>query len=143
MVGLHLALQHADALGQHGGVLSDGAGRPALEEPGPQLPFLRTGQANDVLRVVGGALDEGKRLQHGVVHVGRHLGPFLGQRTRLALGDEVPDEAEPPRAEDDDARPDHQGGATDGSQRGDRRVPLDQQDDAARTDEDRRQRRGR
>ena len=127
MIGLHLALQQADALGEHGGVLADGARGPALEEPGAQLALLGPGQAHDVLGIVGRPLDERQRLEHRVVDVGRHLGPLLGQRTRLALGDEVADQAQPPGAEDDDARRDDEGGAADGPQRGDRGVALDQQ----------------
>ena len=50
VVGLDLALQQADALGQHGGVLTDGARRAALEEPGPQLALLGPGEAHHVLR---------------------------------------------------------------------------------------------
>ena len=126
--------KQADALGQHGGVLTDGPRRPALEQPGPQLAFLGPGEAHDVLRVVGRPLDERQRLEHRVVDVGRHLGPLLGQGPRLALGDEVPHQAQPPGAEDDDARRDDEGGAADGPQRGDGRVTLDQQDDAARPD---------
>ena len=67
--------------------------------------------------------------------VGRHLRPLLGQRTRLAFGDEIPHEAEPPRAEDDDARRDDQGGAPDGPERGHGGVALDQEGDPARRDE--------
>ena len=114
VVGLHLALQEADALGQHRGVLADGSRRPALEQPGPQLALLGPGQAHHVLRVVGRALDERQGLEHRVVDVGRHLGPLLGQGAGLALGDEVAHQAEPPGPEDDDAGRHDEHGATDG-----------------------------
>ena len=136
MIGLHLPLQQADPLGEHGGVLADRSGRPALEEPGAQLALLGPGEAHHLLGIVGRPLNERQRLQHRIVDMGRHLGPLLGQRTRLALGDEVPEEAQPPRAEDDDARRDDQRGPADGPERGDRRVALDQQGDAARPDEE-------
>ena len=136
MVGLDLALQQADTLGQHGGVLADGARRPALEEPGPQLALLGPGQAHHVLGVVGRALNERQRLEHRVVDVGRHLRPLLGQRPRLAFGDEVADQAQPPRPEDDDDGGDDQHGAADGPQRGDGGVAHDEHDDAARPESD-------
>ena len=135
VIGLHLSLQQADPLGQHGGVLPDGARGPALEEPGAQLALLGPGEAHDLLGIVGRTLNERQRLERRVVDVGRHLRPLLGQRTRLAFGDEVPHEAEPPGAEDDDARRDDQGGAANGPERGHRGVALDQQGDAARSDE--------
>ena len=135
VVRLHLALQEPDALGQHGGVLPDGARRPALEQPGPQLALLGPGQAHHVLGIVGRALDERQRLEHRVVDVGRHLRPLLGQRTRLALGDEVAHQAQPPGAEDDDAGRDDEHGAADGPQGGDRGVALDQDGDPDRADE--------
>ena len=136
VVRLHLALQQPDALGQHGGVLADGAGRPALEQPGPQLALLGPGQAHDVLGVVGRALDERQRLQHRVVDVGRHLRPLLGQRARLALGDQVADQAQPPRAEDD-ARLAATTSAAPPTGRSAATVvwPMTSSDDAARPDE--------
>ena len=121
MVGLDLALQQPDALGQHRGVLADGTRRAPLEEPGPQLALLGPGQPHHVLRVVGRPLDQRQGLEHRVVHVRRHLRPLLGQRPRLALGDEVAHQAEPPGAEDDDAGRDHERGAAERPQRGDGR----------------------
>ena len=68
--------------------------------------------------------------------VGRHLGPLLGQCAGLALGDEVPGEAEPPGPEDDDGRRNHQCGTPHGPQGRHGGVSLDQQDDPAGGDED-------
>ena len=67
--------------------------------------------------------------------VGRHLGALLGQRPRLALGDEVPHQAQPPGTEDDDARRDDEDGTADGPQGRHRRVALDQHGHTHRTDE--------
>jgi hypothetical protein len=126
VISLDLPLQQADTFAEHGGVLPDGTGRATLEEPGAQLTLLDPGEAHHLLGIVGRALNERQRLQHRVMDVGRHLGPFFGQRTRLALGDEVPEEAQPPRAEDHDTRRNDQYGATDGPERRHRRVTLDQ-----------------
>ncbi len=88
-----------------------------------------------MLGVIGGALDQRQGLEHRVVDVGRHVGPLLGRGTRLALGDEVPDQAQPPGAEDDDGRGNDEEGATHGPQRGDGGVALDQDGDPRRPDE--------
>ena len=112
VIRLDLALEHADALGQGGRLVADGAGRPALEQPRPELALLGPGQADHVLGIVGRALDEGQGLEDRVVDVGRHLGPLLGQGPGLALGHQVAHQAEPPRPEDHhDGRDDQQGAA--------------------------------
>ena len=93
VVGLDLALEHADALGQRRRLLADGARGPPLEQPGPQLALLGPGQPHHVLGIVGRALDEGQCLEDRVVDVGRHLGPLLGQGPGLALRHQVADQA--------------------------------------------------
>ena len=100
VVGLHLTLQHADALGHRRGIVTEGARRAALEEPRPQLALLAAGQARHVLGVIGRTLDESERLQHRVVHVGRHLRPLLGQGPGLAFRHQVAHQADPPGPED-------------------------------------------
>ena len=112
-------------------------GGPPLEEPGPQLALLGTGQAHHVLRVVGRALDERKRLEHRVVYVSRHLRPLLGQGAGLPLGDQVADEAEPPRAEDDDDSSHDEHRPADRSQGGRRGVAVvhDEKGHTGQTDE--------
>ena len=47
----------------------------ALEQPGAQLALLGPGQLDDLLRVVGGPLDQGQGLQHRVVDAGGHVAP--------------------------------------------------------------------
>ena len=131
VIGLDVALEQSDPLGQDRDVVADGAGRPALEQPGPQLSLLGPGQAHHVLRVVGRALDEGERLQHRVVHVRGHLAPFLGQRPRFTFGHQVADQADPPRPEDDHDGGDHQQGAAERAQGGGAGVAQDEHDDAA------------
>src|SRR5664280_154001 len=100
VIGLDLALDGSDALGQRSCVVR--ARGPTFEQPGAELAFLGPGQTHDLAGVVGGTLDQCQRLEHGVVHVGRHPGPLLGHGTGLALGHEVPHQAEPPRAEHHD-----------------------------------------
>ena len=48
------------------------------EQPVPELAFLQPGEAHDLARVVGAALHERERLQHGVVQVRGHVGPLVG-----------------------------------------------------------------
>ena len=130
VIGLDVPLEEADALGQVCHFVAEGAGRPALEQPGPQLSFLGPGQAHHVLRVLGRALDQCERLQHRVVHVCGHLAPLLGQRPRLAFGHQVAHQAEPPGPEDEHDGGDDQQGAAERAQGGGAGMAQDQHDDA-------------
>ena len=72
VIRLHLADQLVERR-------ADGARRrrrPAVQ-PRAQLTFLAAGQADDPARVVGAAPHEGQGVEHGVVEVGRDLGPLL------------------------------------------------------------------
>ena len=60
-----------------------------------------------------------------------HLGPLFGPGSGLALGEEVAHQPQPPRPENDDDGGQEQDGASNGPQRGGRRMPgLDEEDDA-------------
>src|SRR5215207_7847078 len=74
-------------------------------QPGPQLPLLPAGQADDLRRGVG-PLDQGQGVEHRVVQVGGHLGPGLGADPAAALLGQVVDQPGRPGAEDQ-AEPDH------------------------------------
>ena len=134
VVGLDLALDHLDPLGQGRGVLTDGARRPPVEEPRAQLALLGPREPDHVLRIVGRALDEREGLQHRVVHVGRHLRTLLCERPGLALGEKVTDEPQPPRSEEDDHRGHHQQAPDDRTEQCTGRVAEDHQQDAADPD---------
>ena len=84
------------------------ARRPAVEEPGAQLPLLRPGELGDPLRLIGVELDQGEGLQDGVVHPRGHVGPLLGADPGLALDHEVTRDPQPPRPEHHDDRGDHE-----------------------------------
>ena len=101
VIGFDLALEYADAFGQHGRILADGSRRPALEQPRAKLALLGAGQLHHVLGVIGGALDEGERLQDRVVHMGRHSGPLFGHRPGLALCHQIAHQTQPPGPEGD------------------------------------------
>ncbi len=107
MLGLHLLLDEPHAAGQRHGFI-DGTGRPAVEQPRAQLPFLGPGQRDHLLRLVGAVLDERQGLQHRVVHPGGDVGPFLRADPGLALHHQVPRDAQPPRAEQHHDRGDQQ-----------------------------------
>ena len=68
-----------------------------LEEPAAQLTFLRPGQADDVVLAAGPPLDQGERLQHGVVQVRGDLGPLRLPDPAGPLGLQVPPELQRPR----------------------------------------------
>jgi hypothetical protein len=131
VIGLDVPLEEPDTLGQVRGFVADGAGRLALEQPGPQLSFLGPGQTHHVLRVLGRALDQCESLQHRVVHVRRHLAPLLGQRPRLAFGHQVAHQAEPPGPEHEHDGGDDQQGAAERAQGGGAGMAQDQHDDPA------------
>jgi len=59
-------------------------GRLLSVEPLPQLPLLAAGEGGHLLRVGRLALDQGQRLQDGVVQVGGHVGPCVGEQSSLA-----------------------------------------------------------
>jgi len=63
VIGFHLALEEADPLDEHGGVLADGAGSPPVEEPLAELAFLGARQPHHVLPVAGRSLDESEGLE--------------------------------------------------------------------------------
>ena len=68
--------------------------------------------------------------------MGCHLRPLLRQGAGLALGDEVPHHAEPPRAEDHDDGHDDEGGAADGPEGGGGRLVVhDDQSQPGQTDQ--------
>ena len=73
-------------------------------EPGAQLALLPPRERGDAARIVRLPLDERERLEHGVVHAGRHLGPLLRADAGGPLG--VPLDGEPPgpRAEHEQER---------------------------------------
>src|SRR5215218_7578107 len=68
-------------------------------QPGPQLPLLAAGQADDLGRGVG-PLDQGQGVQHRVVQVGGHLGPGLGADAAPALLGQLAGQPGRPGAED-------------------------------------------
>ena len=72
------------------------------------LAFLLPGELDDLLRVIRAPLDQGERLQHGVVYPGCDVGPFLRPDPRLALEDQVTGDPQPPRAEEQYDGRDHQ-----------------------------------
>ena len=98
MPGLHLLLDLPDAAAEGGRVLAVAERVAPLEQPRAQLPLLRPGQLDDLLGIVGAALDQRQRLQHRIVHVGGHVGPFFGPGPGLPFEHEVAGDAQPPRA---------------------------------------------
>ena len=83
------------------------AARPAAVEPRAQLALLAAGEAGDLARVVGLALHQRERLQHGVVQVRGELGALLRAHALGALVGEPAHEPDPPRREDQRARHEH------------------------------------
>ena len=73
------------------------AGRSGVE-PAAQLAFLSAGEASYGVRIRGLALDQGQRLQHGVVDVRSDLGPFVLADALAALGGELAQQPEQERA---------------------------------------------
>lgn len=74
------------------------AGALGLVQPVPQFPLLGAGEAADLARVVGVALDQGEGVQHGVVDVGGDLGTLLGADAHGPLLREVLRHPDQPRA---------------------------------------------
>ena len=96
---LDVPLYLPDALDERGRVpVSE---RAPLEQPGAQLAFLRPGELDDLLWVVGVPLDKRERLQHRVVHAGGDVGPFLRPGSGLAFQHQVAGDPQPPRPEKD------------------------------------------
>ena len=88
----------------------------ALVQPRAQLALLAAGQRAPRRRVVGVALDQGERLQHRVVQVGRHRGALVGADAAAALLGQLA--ADPPGP-----RRDHEADAGHGDEDGERHRP--------------------
>src|SRR5580693_1154705 len=73
VAGLDVTLDHGHRLGYRRHLTGERPRGPAFEEPGAQLALLGPGQARHLSVVAGGALDERQRLEHRVVHRGRHV----------------------------------------------------------------------
>ena len=99
VLSLDVLLDQPDRVGDRRGLAVDRPWRAAVEQPGAQLALLGPGQLHDLLRIACPPLDQGQRLEHRVVHARGHIGPFLGPDPGLALVDQVPRDAQPPRAE--------------------------------------------
>ena len=69
-----------------------------------------------MLGIVSRALDQGQRLEDGIVYVGRHLRALFGQRSCLSFREQVSRQAQPPRPEGDHDCGNDQYGPTNWSQ---------------------------
>ncbi len=112
MGGLDLLLNQAYA-GRNGHLaVRHRARRATIEQPGPQLTLLSSGETDDPLRLVGMKLNQGESLKDRVVHARGHIRPLLGTRPCLPLDDEVSRDPQPPRPEDNNDGGNDQDSAT-------------------------------
>jgi phage shock protein PspC (stress-responsive transcriptional regulator) len=100
-------------LSHRGGEGGVGTGRAGIQ-PRAQLALLGAGELRHRRRVVGLALDEGERLEHRVVQVGRDVGALGGPGELGLLAAQVRPEAQAPGSRDQHhAGEDGQGGESD------------------------------
>ncbi len=69
-------------------------------QPRPQLALLAPGECDELTGLVGLALDQRERLQHGVVQVRRHLGALFGSDALAPLLRQLARHAPDPWCED-------------------------------------------
>ncbi len=86
-------------------------GALAFEQPRSELALLHPRQAHHFAGIVGAALDERERLQHGVVQMRGDVGALVGTDSFAALGDELVHELPQSGAEDQRDPDEHHGRA--------------------------------
>src|SRR3569833_546126 len=91
-----VVLDLGGGLAHGGGEILLGVGL-RLVQPGPQVGFLGAGQPLHLARGVRAALDQGERVQDGVVYVRRDLGAIQRAEPQAALGVQVTPEPQQPR----------------------------------------------
>jgi len=70
-------------------------------QPGSEFPLLAARQPHHLAGIAGLALDEGERLQYGIVQMCRDLGAFPLPNAPLPLVAEIAHQPDPPRHGDD------------------------------------------